>query len=88
MAGSESPQTLDPIYVDVTQSSKEILSLKKDIASGKLKTKGGAIPVTLIMEDGTKYPQTGELTLSEVSVDPGTGTITPNSPRVRWKKLC
>ena len=58
------------------QSSKEILSLKKDIASGKLKTKGGAIPVTLIMEDGTKYPQTGELTLSEVSVDPGTGTIT------------
>lgn len=69
-------QTLDPIYVDVTQSSKEILSLKKDIASGKLKTKGGAIPVTLIMEDGTKYPQKGELTLSEVSVDPGTGTIT------------
>ena len=69
-------QTLDPIYVDVTQSSKEILSLKKDIAAGKLKTKGGAIPVTLIMEDGTKYPQTGELTLSEVSVDPGTGTIT------------
>ena len=69
-------QQLDPIYVDVTQSSKEILSLKKDIASGKLKTKGGAIPVTLIMEDGTKYPQTGELTLSEVSVDPGTGTIT------------
>ena len=69
-------QTLDPIYVDVTQSSKEILSLKKDIAAGKLKTKGGAIPVALIMEDGTKYPQTGELTLSEVSVDPGTGTIT------------
>lgn len=69
-------QTLDPIYVDVTQSSKEMLGLKKDIASGKLKTKGGAIPVTLIMEDGTKYPQTGELTLSEVSVDPGTGTIT------------
>lgn len=69
-------QTLDPIYVDVTQSSKEILSLKKDIAAGKLKTKGGAIPVTLIMEDGTKYPQTGELTLSEISVDPGTGTIT------------
>lgn len=69
-------QTLDPIYVDVTQSSKEILSLKKDIAAGKLKTKGGAIPVTLIMEDGSKYPQTGELTLSEVSVDPGTGTIT------------
>lgn len=32
--------------------------------------------MTLIMEDGTKYPQTGELTLSEVSVDPGTGTIT------------
>ncbi|WP_293702871.1 efflux RND transporter periplasmic adaptor subunit [uncultured Parasutterella sp.] len=69
-------QTLDPIYVDVTQSSKEILSLKKDIAAGKLKTKGGAIPVTLIMEDGSKYPQTGELTLSEVSVDPSTGTIT------------
>lgn len=69
-------QTLDPIYVDVTQSSKELLGLKKDIASGKLKTKGGAIPVTLIMEDGTKYPQKGELTLSEVSVDPGTGSIT------------
>lgn len=85
-------QTLDPIYVDVTQSSKEILSLKKDIAAGKLKTKGGAIPVTLIMEDGTKYPQTGELTLSEVSVDPGTGTITlraefPN-PRIFFFRVC
>lgn len=69
-------QTLDPIYVDVTQSSRDILRLKKEIAEGKIKAKDGAIALTLQLEDGATYPEKGLLTLSEVSVDPGTGSVT------------
>lgn len=69
-------QTLDPIYVDVTQSSRDILRLKKEIAEGKIKEKDGAIALSLELEDGTIYPEKGLLTLSEVSVDPGTGSVT------------
>lgn len=69
-------QTLDPIYVDVNQASGDVLRLKKDIAEGKVKANDGAIPINLILEDGTKYKYPGTLTLSEVSVDEGTGTIT------------
>lgn len=69
-------QTLDPIYVDVTQSSRDLLRLKKEIAEGKIQAKDGVIPVTLTLEDGSKYPENGRLTLSEVSVDTGTGSIT------------
>ena len=69
-------QTLDPIYVDVTESSRDLLKLKKEIAEGKIKVSGDAIPVTLILEDGTPYQHKGKLELSEVSVDEGTGSIT------------
>lgn len=69
-------QTLDPIYVDVNESSRDLLKMKKEIAEGRIKVNEGAIPVTLTLEDGSVYPLEGKLELSEVSVDEGTGTIT------------
>jgi membrane fusion protein (multidrug efflux system) len=70
-------QQLNPIYVDVTQSSAELLRLKRDLASGALKSAGaGKAKVKLILEDGSAYPQEGVLQFSEVTVDQGTGAIT------------
>ena len=70
-------QQLDPIYVDVTQSSLEILKLRNDLASGRLQNAGNnAATVKLLLEDGSEYPQAGQLEFSEVSVDPGTGSVT------------
>ena len=69
-------QTLDPIYVDVNQASGDLLKLKKELAEGKIKATKGEIPIQLILEDGPKYSLPGSLTLSEVSVDQGTGTLT------------
>jgi membrane fusion protein (multidrug efflux system) len=70
-------QQLDPIYVDVVQSSTSILRLKEDIASGRLKSAGdGQVEVRLQLENGKPYPQPGKLQFSEVSVDQGTGAVT------------
>lgn len=70
-------QQLDPIYVDVTQSSTELLALKRDLAAGKLQRAGeGAAKVQLVLEDGSVYPAEGKLEFSEVSVDSGTGSVT------------
>lgn len=70
-------QQLDPIYVDVTQTSTELMRLRRDLASGALKRSGkDAAKVSLVLEDGTVYPLPGSLQFSEVSVDPGTGSIT------------
>lgn len=69
-------QQLDPIYVDVTQSSAELLRLKRDLTSGKLKKAGATqAAVKLVLEDGSAYPLTGKLQFSDVTVDQGTGTI-------------
>ncbi|NVM77877.1 membrane fusion protein (multidrug efflux system) [Duganella sp. SG902] len=69
-------QQLDPIYVDVTQTSEDMLRLKREIESGGLKTGGGQAKVTLLLSDGTKYAQDGKLQFSDVTVDPGTGNVT------------
>lgn len=70
-------QQLNPIYVDVTRSSAELLRLKRALASGALKTAGmGQARVSLVLEDGSAYPQEGTLQFSEVTVDQGTGAIT------------
>jgi membrane fusion protein, multidrug efflux system len=70
-------QQLDPIYVDVTQSSAELLALKRNLASGLLKSSGPQqAEVRLVLEDGTSYPQPGTLKFSEVTVDPSTGSVT------------
>lgn len=69
-------QQLDPIYVDVRQTSSEMLRLKHEIASGKVKAnKDGAVEVSLLMEDGSVYPQKGRLTFTGEEVDKGTGMI-------------
>lgn len=70
-------QQLDPIYVDVTQSSAQLLELQRKLASGELKRANGQeADVRLKLENGSQYPETGKLQFSEVSVDPGTGSVT------------
>src|SRR4051812_13924907 len=69
-------QQLDPIYVDITQSSTEMLRLQRQLASGELvKTDDNQAEVGLTLEDGTLYGERGRLKVSEVSVDPGTGSV-------------
>ncbi len=69
-------QQLDPIYVDVTQSSVALLQLRRQFASGQLESAGAdAARVTLMLEDGSRYPLPGKLKFSEVSVDQNSGTI-------------
>lgn len=67
-------QRLDPIYVDLTQSVAELSRLRREIESGALK--GGEARVRLLLEDGVEYPIEGKLAFTDVSVDPGTGSVT------------
>jgi membrane fusion protein (multidrug efflux system) len=70
-------QRLDPIYVDLNQSSLQGLQLRRDLASGKLKLNGpGQAKVTLFLEDGAQYALPGTLQFTDVTVDPGTGSVT------------
>ncbi|TAN44975.1 MAG: efflux RND transporter periplasmic adaptor subunit [Nitrospirae bacterium] len=70
-------QELSSIYVDVTQSSSELLRLKQNLSSGLLKRNGaGKAQVKLMLEDGSAYPLPGTLKFSEVTVDQSTGSIT------------
>ena len=69
-------QQLDPIYVDVTQSSNDFLRLKQELMDGKLKQENGKAKVDLVTNDGIKYPQSGALEFSDVTVDQTTGSIT------------
>ena len=70
-------QQLDPIYVDVTQSSKELLRLRRDLAEGRLqKASDSAAKVALKLEDGSRYAHEGTLEFSEVAVDESTGSVT------------
>lgn len=72
-------QQLDPIHVDVTQTSTEVLRLKRELAAGRLQRAGngdGEAPIRLVLEDGTRYPQEGRLAFAGVNVDTGTGSIT------------
>ncbi|EAC1132386.1 multidrug efflux pump subunit AcrA [Salmonella enterica subsp. enterica] len=69
-------QQLDPIYVDVTQSSNDFLRLKQELANGSLKQENGKAKVDLVTSDGIKFPQSGALEFSDVTVDQSTGSIT------------
>lgn len=71
-----SVQQLDPIYVDVTQSSADQLRLRRKLEGGKLKTGDGARKVKLLLEDGSVYPLEGQLQFRDVTVDPTTGAVT------------
>jgi len=70
-------QHLNTIYVDVTQSTAELLKLKQSLASGLMKKDGASqARVKLLLEDGSAYPLPGTLKFSEVTVDQSTGSIT------------
>ncbi|MBB5367215.1 membrane fusion protein (multidrug efflux system) [Janthinobacterium sp. K2Li3] len=69
-------QQLDPIYVDVTQSSTDLLRLKRQLADGSLKKAGdGQAKVSLLLPDGSKYSEPGKLQFAGVTVDPTTGNV-------------
>ena len=65
-------QQLDPIYVDLTQSSTELLSLRRQLASGKARE--ADLPVKIVLEDGTPYEHAGKLKFTDATVDPATGS--------------
>ncbi|MEG0100824.1 MAG: efflux RND transporter periplasmic adaptor subunit [Citrobacter sp.] len=69
-------QQLDPIYVDVTQSSNDFMRLKQSIAQGNLHKDNTSSSVELVMENGQTYPLKGTLQFSDVTVDESTGSIT------------
>ena len=70
-------QQMDPIYFDFTQSSVDILRLRKQLASGQFKSlEPGTAKITLLLEDGTVYPLEGKVLFSDVTVDPTTGMVT------------
>jgi membrane fusion protein, multidrug efflux system len=68
-------QQLDPLYVDLTWSSAEMMRLRRDLESGKLQAADGQPDVRLVLEDGREHPQVGKLQFADVSVDPSTGSI-------------
>src|SRR4030095_2784602 len=67
-------QQLDPIFVDIQQSSSEFLRLREQTLSGQIS--GGSAPVRLHLETGTIYPIVGTLSFADVTVDPATGSQT------------
>lgn len=67
-------QNLDPMYVAISQSSTELLQLRREIAAGNLQG-SDAVPVDLLLEDGSRYPQQGKLSFAEATVDPATGAV-------------
>ena len=69
-------QQLDPIYVDVTQSSSAVLQLRRQLASGSLASAGAdSARVTLLLEDGSRYAIAGKLKFADVTVDQNAASI-------------
>jgi len=70
-------QKIDPIYVDVTQSTVDLLRLRRELASGQIRKSGdNAAQIKVVLEDGSTYDHVGKLEFSGLSVDTGTGMIT------------
>ena len=69
-------QQLDPLYVDVTQSSEDFLHLQQAFARGELQQTSGKAQVNVVLSDGSRYSHSGTLAFSDVTVDPTTGSIT------------
>ncbi|UVO53138.1 efflux RND transporter periplasmic adaptor subunit [Sphingomonas sp. SUN039] len=67
-------QRLDPIFVDIQQSSADLLALRRSLAQGG--TSASSTTVRLTLEDGSAYPYAGTLQFAEAMVDPNTGTVT------------
>lgn len=77
-------QQLDPIYVDLQQSSSELLRLRQEFGGSDLNR---SAPVAIMLENGIRYPHPGELKFAGVSVDPQTGSfglraVVPNPERL------
>lgn len=68
-------QQLDPIYVDVPQSTSELLALRGRMKEGRLQSGANQKSVRLILEDGTEYSKEGTLQFQDVTVDPSTGSV-------------
>ena len=66
-------QQLDPIYVDVSQSSREWLQLRQEIVDGRVQATGNEAPVEILLINGSRYAHDGKLQFAEVTVDPTTG---------------
>jgi len=81
-------EQLDPIYVNFSQSSNALLTLRRDMENGELKLNGvGRAKVRLILDDGSEYDETGQLDFLDMAVDPSTGTVSlraefPNPRRI------
>lgn len=69
-------QQIDPMDVDLTQSSAELLRLRREMDAGRLQmARPGAVKVNLILEDGSRYSHTGILQFSDTIIEPGTSTL-------------
>lgn len=68
-------QQINPMYVNFTQSTIDMLRLRKAVESGQFKRAGGA-SVRLVLEDGSEYASAGKLLFSDLTVDPTSGQIT------------
>ncbi|MBN6104333.1 efflux RND transporter periplasmic adaptor subunit [Xanthomonas sp. CFBP 8703] len=66
---------LDPMYVDVTQSSAQLLQLRRQLDAGQLKAVDGKAEVKLQLEDGSTYARSGTLEVVDAAVDTATGTV-------------
>ena len=70
-------QQVNPLYVNFTQSTTDVLRLRKAVESGQFHSAGGSgASVRIVLEDGTLYPQPGKLLFSDLTVDPTSGQIT------------
>lgn len=67
-------QQLDPIYVDLTMSASELLQLRQELAAGTV-SKVDEVPVTILLENRTRYPHQGKLTFADLTVEPTTGSF-------------
>ena len=67
---------LDPVYVDLTASSTQMLNWRQAVNDGRIQTgENGAVTVSVILENGETYPHLGELEFTEVSVEESTGSV-------------
>jgi len=77
-AGQATPlaiiQRMDPMYVEISQSSTELLQLRREIDAGTLRGTD-EVPVDILLEDGSAYPHQGRLSFAEAMVDPDTGAV-------------
>lgn len=68
-------QQTNPMYVNVTQSALEVMKMRRQIAEGKMAAVDGAVEVSIIMEDGSEYPQKGRLLFTDPTVNETTGQV-------------